>query len=91
MKADLDALNAIYGTRFWIGQEVTFMFCKRPCRCTVIGAKFGRWLHVENKNGEYVCHPYDAYPVINLSGVVTFDGWIVGANGKLKMFQSTHP
>ena len=84
-QAELDALNAIYGTRFRYGQQITFMFCKRPHRCTVIGAKWGRWLHVENKNGKYVCEPYDAYPVINLSGVVAFDDWSMGPNGKLKI------
>lgn len=80
-QSDLDTLNAIYGTRFRIGQQVTVI----GKRCTVIGAKWGAWLHVRNKNGKFVCRPYDAYPVINLSGTATFDGWAVGPDGKLKI------
>lgn len=81
-KTDLDALNAIYGTRFRLGQQVTVM----GHRYTVIGAKWGAWLRVKNKDGKkFVCRPYDAYPVINLSGTVTFDGWTIGPNGKLKI------
>lgn len=77
----LDTLNAIYGTRFRLGQRVSVMWRKY----TVIGAKWGSWLRVENKKGKYVCRPYDAYPVINLSGTVSFDGWTTGPNGKLKI------
>lgn len=70
---DLDALNAIYGTRFRYGQQVTVT----GRRYTIIGAKWGAWLRVKNKDGKkFVCRPYDAYPVINLSGTVTFDGWM---------------
>lgn len=68
---DLDALNAIYGARFRHGQQVTVM----GNRYTIIGAKWGAWLRVKNKDGKkFVCRPYDAYPVINLSGTVAFDG-----------------
>lgn len=78
---DLDALNAIYGTRFRHGQQVIV----RGHRYTVIGAKWGAWLRVKNDKGKFGCRPYDAYPVINLSGTVTFDGWTMGPNGKLKI------
>lgn len=79
---DLDALNAIFGTRFRYGQQVTV----NGYRHTVIGAKWGAWLRVKNKDGKkFVCRPYDAYPVINLSGTFTFDGWTMGPNGKLKI------
>ena len=79
---DLDALNAIYGARFRHGQQVTVM----GNRYTIIGAKWGAWLRVKNKDGEkFVCRPYDAYPVINLSGTVAFDGWTMGPSGKLKI------
>lgn len=78
---DLDALNAIHGTRFRLGQQVTVM----GKRFTVIGAKWGVWLHVENKEGKFVYRPYDAYPVINLSGFAPFDGWNMCRNGKLKI------
>jgi len=40
---------------------------------------------VKNDKGKFGCRPYDAYPVINLSGTVTFDGWTMGPNGKLKI------
>ena len=78
---DLDALNAIYGTRFRHGQQVIV----RGHRYTVIGAKWGAWLRVKNDKGKFGCRPYDAYPVINLSGTVTFDGWTMGPSGKLKI------
>lgn len=79
---DLAALNAIYGTRFRYGQQVTVT----GRRYTIIGAKWGAWLRVKNKDGKkFVCCPYDAYPVINLSGTVTFDGWTMGPSGKLKI------
>ena len=29
--------------------------------------------------------PYAAYPVINLSGIVTFDDWTISPSGKLKI------
>lgn len=81
-QVDLDALNAIYGTRFRYGQQVTVT----GCRYTIIGTKWGAWLRVKNKDGKkFVCRPYDAYPVINLSGTVTFDGWTMGPSGKLKI------
>ncbi len=78
---DLDALNAIHGTRFRLRQQVTVM----GKRYTVIGAKWGSWIRVENKEGKFVCRPYDAYPVINLSGFAPFDGWNMCRNGKLKI------
>lgn len=80
-KPGLDALNAVCGTRFGLGQQVSV----GGRRYTVIGAKWGAWLRVANKEGKYVCRPYDAYPVINLSGTVAFDGWTMGPNGKLKI------
>lgn len=78
---DLDALNAIHGTRFRLRQQVTVI----GKRYTVIGAKWGAWLRVKNKEGKFVCRPYDAYPVINLSGTVTFDDWTISPSGKLKI------
>lgn len=78
---DLDALNAIRGTRFRLRQQVTVM----GKRYTVIGAKWGAWLRVKNKEGKFVCRPYDAYPVINLVSVIPFDGWIMRKNGKLQI------
>ena len=82
VQPDLEALNAIYCTRFRHGQQVTVM----GRRYTVIGAKWGAWLRVKNREGKkFVCRPYDAYPVINLSGTITFDGWTIGPNGKLKI------
>lgn len=80
-QVDLDALNAIYGTRFRHGQQVIV----RGHRYTVIGAKWGAWLRVKNDKGKFGCRPYDAYPVINLSGIVTFDDWTISPSGKLKL------
>lgn len=80
-QVDLDALNAIYGTRFRHGQQVIV----RGHRYTVIGAKWGAWLYLRGKKDRRVCRPYDAYPVINLSGVVVFDDWTMGPSGKLKI------
>lgn len=80
-QVDLDALNAIYGTRFRYGQQVTVT----GRRYTIIGVKWGAWLRVESKEGKFVCRPYDAYPVINLSCVVAFDDWTMGPSGKLKI------
>jgi hypothetical protein len=78
---DLGALNAIHGTRFRYGQQVIV----RGHRYTVIGAKWGAWLYLRGKKDRRVCRPYDAYPVINLSGVVAFDDWTMGPSGKLKI------
>lgn len=78
---DLDALNAICGTRFRYGQQITVM----GVRGTVSGALEGGYLLVKHKGRTYRINPHDAYPVINLSGIVTFDGWTMGPNGKLKI------
>jgi Asp-tRNA(Asn)/Glu-tRNA(Gln) amidotransferase A subunit family amidase len=80
-QVDLGALNAIHGTRFRYGQQVIV----RGHRYTVIGAKWGAWLYLRGKKDRRVCRPYDAYPVINLSGVVAFDDWTMGPSGKLKI------
>ncbi len=80
-QVDLDALNAIHGTRFRYGQQVIV----RGHRYTVIGAKWGAWLRVKNDKGKFGCRPYDAYPVINLSGTITFDDWTISPSGKLKL------
>lgn len=50
---DLDALNAIYGTRFRHGQQVSV----KGRRYTVIGAKWGAWLRVKKQGGREVCLP----------------------------------
>ena len=82
VQPDLDALNAIYGTRFRHGQQVAVMGKKY----TIIGVKYDTWLRVKNKEGEeFVCRPYDAFPVIILSGVVTFADWTISPSGKLKL------
>lgn len=54
-------------------------------RGTVSGALKGGYLLVKHKKRTYHINPHDAYPVINLSGTVTFDGWTMGPNGKLKI------
>lgn len=80
-QADLDDLNAICGTCFRIGQQITAM----GVRGTVSGALKGGYLLVKHKKRTYHINPHDAYPVINLSGTVTFDDWTMGPNGKLKI------
>lgn len=77
----LDDLNAICGTCFRIGQQITAM----GVRGTVSGALKGGYLLVKHKKRTYHINPHDAYPVINLSGTVTFDDWTMGPNGKLKI------
>lgn len=78
---DLDDLNAIYGTCFRLGQQITAM----GVRGTVSGALKGGYLLVKHKERAYHINPHDAYPVIKLSDTVTFDGWTMGPNGKLKI------
>lgn len=80
-QADLDDLNAICSTCFRLGQQITAM----GVRGTVSGALEGGYLLVKHKGRTYHINPHDAYPAINLSGTVTFDGWIMGPNGKLKI------
>lgn len=80
-QADLDDLNAICGICFRIGQQITTM----GVRGTVSGALEGGYLLVKHKERTYHINPYDAYSVIKLSGTVTFDGWTMGWNGKLKI------
>lgn len=58
-QADLDDLNAICGTCFRIGQQITAM----GVRGTVSGALKGGYLLVKHKKRTYHINPHDAYPV----------------------------
>ena len=79
-KTDLDTRNAIHGTRFRLGQQITV----RGRRYTVTGTH-GKLLRIKNNSVECLAHLYDAYPVINLPGFAPFDGWAMCRNEKLKI------
>lgn len=76
----VDTLNVMYGTNFSLGQHITY-----AGRKYIINGIHGHLLIIKNDRLETLAHPLDVYPAIKLSGTVTFDGWTMGPNGKLKI------